>query len=66
MLTISSKVELRARSRTFDGAYGRSAISNLGYALTILRLFDRRFFRSESPLVPCPTFHPRFLPPAWH
>ncbi|OJT03236.1 hypothetical protein TRAPUB_6171 [Trametes pubescens] len=38
-------VELRARSRTFDGAYGRSAISNLGYALTILRLFDKRFFK---------------------
>ncbi|KAI0651163.1 hypothetical protein C8Q79DRAFT_1004478 [Trametes meyenii] len=42
---VNELVELRARSRTFDGAYGRSAIANLGYALTILRLFDRRFFK---------------------
>ncbi|KAH9931613.1 uncharacterized protein BXZ73DRAFT_90061 [Epithele typhae] len=42
---VNELVELRARSRTFDGAYGRSAIGMLGYALTILRLFDRRFFR---------------------
>ncbi|KAI0659618.1 hypothetical protein C8Q70DRAFT_1045054 [Cubamyces menziesii] len=42
---VNELVELRARSRTFDGAYGRSAISNLGYALTILRLFDKRFFK---------------------
>ena len=48
-LTISSlEVELRARQRTFDGAYGRSALSNLGYALTVLRLFDKRFHQSES------------------
>ena len=46
-------MELRARSRTFDGAYGRTAIGNLGYALTILRLFDRRFFRSESSEKSC-------------
>ncbi|KAI0632986.1 hypothetical protein C8Q77DRAFT_1058293 [Trametes polyzona] len=42
---VNELVELRARSRTFDGAYGRSAMANLGYALTILRLFDRRFFK---------------------
>ncbi|KAI0742926.1 hypothetical protein C8Q80DRAFT_1191484 [Daedaleopsis nitida] len=42
---VNELVELRARSRTFDGAYGRTAIGNLGYALAILRLFDRRFFR---------------------
>ncbi|KAI9058788.1 hypothetical protein FKP32DRAFT_1635681 [Trametes sanguinea] len=42
---VNELVELRARSRTFDGAYGRSAIANLGYALTILRLFDKRFFK---------------------
>ncbi len=40
-------VEVRARQRTFDGAYGRSALSNLGYALTVLRLFDERFHRSK-------------------
>ncbi|KAJ7938450.1 hypothetical protein B0H13DRAFT_1142690, partial [Mycena leptocephala] len=38
-------VELRARQRTFHGAYSRTALSNLGYALTILRLFDPRFYR---------------------
>ncbi|KAI6037971.1 hypothetical protein EDC04DRAFT_2069301 [Pisolithus marmoratus] len=36
--------ELRARQRTFDGAYRRSALSCLGYALTVLRLFDVRFY----------------------
>ncbi|EPT00057.1 hypothetical protein FOMPIDRAFT_1101922, partial [Fomitopsis schrenkii] len=36
-------VELRARQRTFDGAYTRGALANLGYSLTILRLFDKRF-----------------------
>lgn len=41
-------VEIRARQRTFDGAYGRSALGTLGYALTVLRLFDRRFFKSKS------------------
>ncbi|EMD34919.1 hypothetical protein CERSUDRAFT_116454 [Gelatoporia subvermispora B] len=42
---VNELVEIRARQRTFDGAYGRSALGNLGYALTILRLFDPRFFR---------------------
>ncbi|OSX57891.1 hypothetical protein POSPLADRAFT_1060964 [Postia placenta MAD-698-R-SB12] len=36
-------LELRARQRTFDGAYARGALADLGYSLTILRLFDRRF-----------------------
>ena len=36
-------VEIRARQRTFHGAYSRTAIGNLGYALTIIRLFDKRF-----------------------
>ncbi|KAI0799638.1 hypothetical protein BC629DRAFT_1497344 [Irpex lacteus] len=42
---VNELVEVRARQRTFDGAYGRSALSNLGYALTVLRLFDERFHR---------------------
>ena len=42
-------VELRARQRTFDGAYRRTAVGNLVYSLTVLRLFDTRFYRSESP-----------------
>ncbi|EIW76643.1 hypothetical protein CONPUDRAFT_84609 [Coniophora puteana RWD-64-598 SS2] len=37
--------ELRARHRTFDGAYRRTALANLGYALTVLRLFDMRFYK---------------------
>ncbi|KAJ8072968.1 hypothetical protein PM082_019831 [Marasmius tenuissimus] len=38
-------VEVRARQRTFNGAYGRTALGNLGYSLTILRLFDKRFYK---------------------
>ncbi|KAL4065508.1 hypothetical protein V8B97DRAFT_1875345, partial [Scleroderma yunnanense] len=37
--------ELRARQRTFDGAYRRTALANLGYALAVLRLFDVRFYK---------------------
>ncbi len=46
---MSELVELRARQRTFHGAYSRSAMGNLGYALTILRLFDHRFYKGMSP-----------------
>ncbi|KAJ6492939.1 hypothetical protein C8R47DRAFT_1120521 [Mycena vitilis] len=42
---LTELVEVRARQRTFHGAYGRTALSNLGYSLTILRLFDPRFYR---------------------
>ncbi|KAI1790523.1 hypothetical protein LXA43DRAFT_890811 [Ganoderma leucocontextum] len=42
---VNELVEIRARQRTFDGAYSRSAMGNLGYALTVLRLFDRRFYK---------------------
>ncbi|KZV66618.1 hypothetical protein PENSPDRAFT_636734 [Peniophora sp. CONT] len=38
-------LEIRARQRTFEGAYARTALANLGYALAILRLFDRHFYR---------------------
>lgn len=47
---VNELVELRARQRTFHGAYNRTAIGALGYALTILRLFDRDFYRSTSAL----------------
>ena len=40
--------ELRARQRTFEGAYRRTALANLGYALTVLRLFDVRFYKSKA------------------
>lgn len=46
---VNELVELRARQRTFHGAYSRSALSALGYSLTILRLFDHRFYKSEPP-----------------
>ncbi|KAF7373614.1 hypothetical protein MSAN_00571800 [Mycena sanguinolenta] len=44
---LTELVELRARQRTFHGAYSRTALSNLGFSLTILRLFDPRFHRSQ-------------------
>ena len=44
---VNELVELRARQRTFHGAYSRTAIGALGYALTILRLFDPAYHRSE-------------------
>jgi hypothetical protein len=39
-------VELRARMRTFDQAYVRTALTNLGYSVVIIKLFDSRFHRS--------------------
>ncbi|CCM04114.1 uncharacterized protein FIBRA_06274 [Fibroporia radiculosa] len=36
-------LEIRARQRTFDGAFARGAMSDLGYGLMILRLFDKQF-----------------------
>ncbi|KDQ55947.1 hypothetical protein JAAARDRAFT_36726 [Jaapia argillacea MUCL 33604] len=42
---VNELVELRARHRTFDGAYRRTALGNLGYSIAILRLFDHRFYR---------------------
>ncbi|KIM23584.1 hypothetical protein M408DRAFT_319869 [Serendipita vermifera MAFF 305830] len=38
-------VELRARMRTFDQAYIRTALMNLGYSVVIIKLFDNRFHR---------------------
>lgn len=49
--------EIRARQRTFHGAYSRTALGALGYAVAILRLFDRKFHRSEF------TFKARQVPP---
>jgi hypothetical protein len=39
-------VELRARQRTFDNAYLRTCVINLGYSAIILKLFDARFYSS--------------------
>ncbi|KZS95681.1 hypothetical protein SISNIDRAFT_452339 [Sistotremastrum niveocremeum HHB9708] len=38
-------VELRARQRTFEGAYARTAFGTLSYAILVLKLFDRRFYK---------------------
>ncbi|KAF8322782.1 uncharacterized protein EI90DRAFT_3020045 [Cantharellus anzutake] len=38
-------VELRARQRTFDGAYARTSLGTLGSTIVFLKLFDRRFYR---------------------
>ncbi|GAA6018328.1 hypothetical protein JCM10207_000807 [Rhodosporidiobolus poonsookiae] len=40
---IDAIVELRARQRTFDGAYTRTALGNLGYALLVLKIFTPEF-----------------------
>ncbi|KAL7412160.1 hypothetical protein BDY24DRAFT_110589 [Mrakia frigida] len=37
-------IELRARQRTFEGAWQRTALVNLGYGAIVLKVFDRRFF----------------------
>ncbi|KAH9964164.1 hypothetical protein BC827DRAFT_1128202, partial [Russula dissimulans] len=42
---VDQLVELRAHQRTYDGAYMRTALGTLGYSLTVLRLFDRHFYR---------------------
>lgn len=41
-------VELRARQRTYEGAYQRTALLLLGQGAVILKVFDRRFFASQS------------------
>ena len=58
---------MRARQRTFDGAYTRTALGILGYALTVLKLFDRRFYHSMRFFLtlclssPHPWLNPCFL-----
>ena len=44
---LNELVELRARQRTFHGAYSRTALGSLGYGITILRLLDQSFHLSE-------------------
>lgn len=48
-LTSSELVDLRASQRTYQGAWLRTALANLGYAAVVLKVFDRRFFGSTSP-----------------
>jgi hypothetical protein len=65
---VDELVELRASQRTYNGAYVRTALGTLGYSLTVLRLFDRQFYRSMSfsfpflllsPSIPLSPFSPR-------
>lgn len=37
-------LDYRAIQRTFDGAYARTALGQLCYAIVILRLFQAKFF----------------------
>jgi hypothetical protein len=50
---VNELVELRARQRTFGGAYSRTALGNIGYALTILKIFDRQFYSSMHFVLEC-------------
>ncbi|EJT97205.1 hypothetical protein DACRYDRAFT_85218 [Dacryopinax primogenitus] len=42
---IPEQVEIRARLRTFEGSYSRTALACLGYSVLVLKLFDIRFYR---------------------
>ena len=54
---LNELVELRARQRTFHGAYSRTALGSLGYGITILRLLDKSYHLSEL----CITYAPFIL-----
>ncbi|WFD36239.1 hypothetical protein MCUN1_003117 [Malassezia cuniculi] len=43
-LSSDDKLDLRAAQRTFDGAYLRTALGEMSFSLTILRIFQREFF----------------------
>ena len=44
---IDELVEIRARQRTFDGAYIRTALGNLAYAAFILRVYSVEFAKGQ-------------------
>ncbi|ORY06945.1 hypothetical protein K493DRAFT_251441 [Basidiobolus meristosporus CBS 931.73] len=44
-LTDDELLEVRARERTFDGAYWRSALSAFGSGVIILRVFTSEFYK---------------------
>ncbi|KAG8933641.1 hypothetical protein FRC02_011464 [Tulasnella sp. 418] len=45
-IDMAEMVELRARTRT-DASYARTSLGTLSYSIIILKLFDRRFYRSK-------------------
>lgn len=42
-LTTAGKQDIRAHQRTFDGAYIRTAVGQLSFALVVLRIFSRDY-----------------------
>ncbi|KAF9995694.1 hypothetical protein BGZ79_010578 [Entomortierella chlamydospora] len=44
-ITEEELVEIRARERTFDGAYWRTAMKSFSMGMVILRLFTRSFYK---------------------
>ncbi|KAI5287126.1 hypothetical protein KEM54_006220 [Ascosphaera aggregata] len=44
-LTPAELVEVRAAQRTFEGAYVRTSLSQLSFALVVLKIFTREFYR---------------------
>ncbi|KAK9763445.1 hypothetical protein K7432_009846 [Basidiobolus ranarum] len=44
-LTDDELLEVRARERTFDGAYWRSALSAFGSGVIVLRVFTNEFYK---------------------
>lgn len=44
LLSTNDKLDLRAAQRTFDGAYVRTALGQMYFSLTIMRIFQREFF----------------------
>jgi hypothetical protein len=65
-LSPSELIDLRAAQRTYQGAWLRTSLANLGYAAVVLKVFDRRFFGSASHRLPTafpvPTCHMRRSP----
>ncbi|KAI9834468.1 MAG: hypothetical protein M1826_002622 [Phylliscum demangeonii] len=44
VLSTAELIELRAIQRTFEGAYVRTALSQLSFALVVLRIFTAEFY----------------------
>ncbi|KAI9006662.1 hypothetical protein CLU79DRAFT_779621 [Phycomyces nitens] len=45
LLTLSELQDLRARQRTFEGAYWRTALAAFSTGLLILKVFSREFYK---------------------
>lgn len=47
-LSNNAKLDIRAAQRTFQGAYYRTALGQLGFALVVLKLFNYEFLAVGS------------------